>query len=246
MLPRLELRYPENDLLAPGLTWVEPSGLTTGYPVLHIKHRSQEGRLFGEADANNATNDPSLIPHELAHALHFSLLPANVRVAAEARYAGWIAGRVANGQPPFHNTTLATDPFVAYIEALGLFSERFFFFAKRVRPDLSGAQLRQAFFRDELSANPALGSGPASLQRYTQVGRLNGTGNVAPTLTGDDVEGAVYGAIFLDFARREGLREAVGHVMRSKALEFDDWRNFVIRNTALDNSVTAVANAWGL
>ncbi|MCE7976526.1 MAG: hypothetical protein DYH03_05060 [Nitrospira sp. NTP1] len=140
-------------------------------------------------------------------------MPRATRASVEAQYLVWITNRIASGLPPFHNTNLATTPFIAWIESLGIFSERFFFFSLRRTPPLTGAALRQAFFRDELSAAPLLQT--TSLTGYSQVGTLNGAGNVVPALTGDNVEGAIYGSIFLDFARRVGLREAVGRYLNS-------------------------------
>lgn len=63
------------------------------------------------------------------------------------------------------------------------------------------------------------------------------------------MEGALYGAIFLDFARRVGLREAVGRYLNSSdnsVLQFDDFRNLIINETDFDNDITQVANTWGL
>lgn len=240
MLPRIELSYP--DQLSPALTFVEPVSLATTFPLMHIKHKSQDARLFGDA-----THRRSLIPHELSHALHFASLPLQVRTAVEVSYMGWITGQMAIDQPPFHNTNLATSPLVAYTEALGLFSERFFFFRKRVAPTLNEQQARQAFFRDELSATPSLDGVFRSGDGYVQVADLS-NGGVSPLITGgDDVEGAVYGAIFLDFARRVGLRETAGHYFRSKAISFDAYRNFInTTEAAFTNEMTAVVNTWDL
>jgi len=230
MLPRIEVVYPDNSLSV--LAWVEPFSLGTRYPLIHIKV---------PAPATNST----LIPHELAHALYFALMPDATRVSVEAQYVAWLTSRIASDLPPFHNTILATTPFVAWIECLGLFSERFFSFSRRLTPPLTGSALRQAFFRDELSAAPLL----QTTNGYRQVGNLNAAGNVVPALTGDNVEGALYGAIFLDFARRKGLREAVGQYLESSdnsVLVFDDFRNLVIAETEFDNDITQVANTWGL
>ncbi|MGV0029459.1 hypothetical protein [Phormidesmis priestleyi] len=172
---------------------------------LLIKDKSSDPRLFG---ANGV--DATLIPHELAHALYFALMPLTTRASVETQYMGWITSRVASGLPPFHNTNLATTSFVAWIESLGIFSERFFFFSRKHIPQLTGVVLRQEFFRDELSAAPLL----QNLTGYSQAATLN-AGNVVPAFTGDNVEGALYGAIFLDFARRRGLGEAVGRYLNS-------------------------------
>jgi hypothetical protein len=136
---------------------------------------------------------------------------------------------------------------VAWIESLGVFSERFFFFSLRHSPPLTGVALRQAFFRDELSKTPLLQT--TNLTGYSQVGTLDAAGNVVPGLSADNVEGAVYGAIFLDFARRVGLREAVGRYLNSaddSVLQFDDFRNLIINETDFDNDIIQVANTWGL
>ena len=241
-LPRVDVVYPDNSPAT--LAFVEPVSLTTGYPLIHIKHKSLDDRLFGVANA--PTVDATLIPHELAHALYFALMPPATRASVEGQYLAWITSQLAGGLPPFHNTNIATTPFVAWIEALGLFSERFFFFATRRNPPLTGVDLRQAFFRDELSAAPLLET--TGLTGYRAVGKLNGN-TVVPALTGDNVEGAVYGAIFVDLARRRGLREAVGLYIGSSdnsVLSFDAFRNLVINETDFDGDIIAVANTWGL
>ncbi len=254
-LPRIEVVYPDNSPSV--LAYVEPASLSTGFPLIHIKHKSVDRRLFGVPDpVQDATapippgtqpTDPTLIPHELAHALHMALIPDTLRVSVETQYLGWIAGRVAAGLPPFHNTNLATTPFVAWIEALGIFSERYFFYANRRTPTLTGVALRRAFFRDELSAAPLLKT--TNLTGYSQAATLNTAGSVVPMLTGDNVEGAIYGAVFLDFARRVGLREVVGRYLNSgnnNVLTFDDFRNLIINRTNFDSHITQVANTWGL
>jgi len=236
-LPRIEVVYPDNSPVP--LAFVEPVSIGTGFPLIHIKNKTLDLRLFG-----GSGTDATLIPHELAHALYFSLMSAVTRASVEAQYLGWITSRIASGLPPFHNTDLATSPFVAWIEALGLFSERFFFFRQRHSPPLIGVALRQAFFRDELSSKPLLKS--TALTGYRPAGVIQ-SGKLVPALTGENVEGAVYGAVFLDFARRVGLREAVGRYLRSSTenvLRFDDFRNLIINETDFDSDIIEVANTW--
>jgi len=63
------------------------------------------------------------------------------------------------------------------------------------------------------------------------------------------VEGAVYGAIFLDLARRIGLREAVGLYLDSvdnSVLSADDFHNLVINEGDFDDDIIAVRNTWQL
>jgi len=216
-LPRIELSYPDKSPST--LAYVEPVSLSTNFPLMHIKDRSSDGRLFGENG-----QPPSLIPHELSHALHFATLPTNVRVAAEAKYIGWLTDRIASGQPPFHNTFTVTSPFVAFIEAFGMFGERYFFH-KKSHPALSGAALHQKFF---------------------------GANHDLDNLKGDDIEGAVFGALFVDFANSSltGLPFVVRAFFESRALTFDDYRNFVVNNPsitpAVKNHLVSVANKRGL
>jgi hypothetical protein len=222
---RIEVVYPDRGVQP--ISYVEPISLTTGYPLLHLK----EGVL-----------DAGTIAHELAHALHFALMSATTRASVEAQYLAWLTSRVAAGQPPFHNIDLATSPLIAWLEALGHFAERFFTYSKGEGKSLSGGTRRSGFFRDELSDTPSLRSMPG----YLQVGKIE-QGVVVPKLTGENVEGALYGAVFLDFARRVGLRGAVGQVFDSAAdsvLNLDDFRNMIIRETDSDADIREVVNTW--
>jgi hypothetical protein len=244
---RIELTYPDNfpSLLA----FVEPSGLTNdGFPLAHIKHRTLDGRLFGEGDAVAPRHDASLLPHELGHVFHFSSLTANTRTQVEGEYLAFLAGQIPSGNFS-HNVNVATSPVIAFIEAVGIFSERFFAFKKLIKPNLSGVNLRQAFFRDELAATSSLGARGVLNDKYVQVGSRGSNGVVTPIVTtGDNVEGSVYGAIYLDFASRVGLKEAVGLVLESNATTFDNFRNHVSgkNDTQLTNAINAVKQTWNL
>ena len=237
MLPRIEVVYPDRNPSAP-LAYVEPLSLTT-FPLIHLRHRDEDNRLFG-AGATEAT----LIPHELAHALYMALMPPLTRGSVEAQYLAWLAARVAGGLPPFHNTYLATTPFVAWIECLGIFAERFYFFSFR-QPNLTGDALRTAFVENELSGAPLL----QDLIGYRMVGSANAAGDVVPEVVQDNVEGALCGAIFLDFARRTSLRDAVNLYLNSgddNVLNFDDFRNLVVNDTNFDQSILEVTQTWQL
>lgn len=231
---RIELSFPDN--FPSQLAFVEPSGLNNaGFPLMHIKSQSSDNRLFG-----TSTEDPTLLPHETGHAMHFSCLAAATRVSIEAQYINFI---VSNLNDPTHNVDKPTSPFVAFIEAVGIFSERFFFFKKRIAPNLNDVQLRQAFFNNELHQQDLA----TNTRHYVSVGRQTGT-TVTPDLTGNNVEGAVYGAIYLDFARRVGLREAVSLVLESNATSFSEFRNFVRGkgDSNLTSAINAVRNTWGM
>jgi len=231
---RIELSYPDN--FPSTLAFVEPSGLfNAGFPLMHIKNQNSDNRLFGSSSA-----DPSILPHEVGHAMHFSSLTGSTRISIEAQYLAFI---VSNLSDPTHNVDRHTTPFVAFIEAIGIFSERFFFFKKNVATQLNGEQLRKEFFRNELNQQDL----SSSTRHYVNVGRkVNGIVN--PILRGDDCEGAVYGAIYLDFAGRVGLKGTVGLVLESNATSFTEFRNFIHGkgDQNLTIAINAVKNTWGM
>jgi hypothetical protein len=232
-----EAVFPDRTPLAQ-LTFVEPVGLlNNSQPIVHIK---PDSRLFG-----SATADRSLIPHELGHVFHFAASRASTRAQFETGYLAALAGAAVTGGSLFHDFSQVTTPLIAYIEAVGIFSERFFFFAKRVEPSLTGADLRRAFFRDELAANRSL---PGVLINSVPRAGLLAGGAITPAVTGANVEGAVYGAIYLDFARRVGLREAVGLVLDSNAMTFGELRTYVQGrgNAQWTAAIDAVATTWQL
>ena len=184
-----------------------------------------------------------IIPHEFGHAMHFSAASGSTRANYEAQYIGFLATHLAD---PTHDVEKTTTPFVAFIEAVGIFSERFFFFKKLVRPDLDGVQLRQAFFKDELD-HQSLATGPNHLRVYIPVGSRAG-GVITPVRRGSSVEGTIYGAIYLDFANRVGLREAVGLVLESQATSFQEFHTYVAGrgNPVWLAALDAVRVTWGV
>jgi len=243
---RIEVSYPSQFPLG-HLAFSEPKSQSTGYPLVHIRDRTSDGRLFGEAG-----RAPTLIPSELAHALHFSLFSTAARGGIQNDYIGWIATDIANGGAGTHTIGARTSPKVAYIEALDHFSSRF---SEHVRVNVQGGgstlvaqqaitpRIRQDFVAAELAGTPADG---------TPVCALDTAGNIVPAagLSGSDDEGSVYGCIFVDFARRVGLRTAVNAYLRSAAsgaITFGQYRNWIRDNrpqhlTAID----AARATWGL
>ncbi len=243
---RIEVSFPSQFPLGT-LALCEPKSLSTGFPLVHIRSRTSDGRLFGEAG-----DAPTLIPSELAHALHFSLFSTAARGTIQNDYVGWIATDIANGGAGTHTIGGRTSPKVAYIEALDHFASRF---AEHVRVNVQGGastllsqqtitpQIRQSFLDAEAAGTPA--DGPP-------VCTLDAAGNVVPGagLNGSDDEGSVFGCIFVDFARRAGLRTAVNAYLRSAssgATTFGQYRNWIRDNrpqhlTAID----AARNTWGL
>ena len=241
---RVQLNYPAllQSAFTSILTFVEPAGVNNqSLPIMHIQNRAQETRVFDEdaaADPHGA--DPMIIPHEFGHAMHFSAASGGTRANYETQYVGFLATHLSDAT---HDVEKKTTPFVAFIEAVGIFSERFFFFKKLVRPDLDGVQLRQAFFKDELDHQ----SLAVPLQVYIPVGSRAG-GVITPVKKSTRIEGTIYGAIYLDFANRVGLREAVGLVLDSQAASFNEFHTYVAGrgNPVWLAALDAARTTWGV
>ena len=230
---RIEVAFPDGG--AQPLAFVEPKGLTTGFPVVHLKEHASDRRLFG-GQGRYAT----LVPGELAHALHFSLLSEAQRDQLTRDYVRFIVVDWANQGGGTHDLDKTTDPTVAYVEALDHFATELTIFRTRFPSVASGSTARRAFIEDQFARGV--------------VGSLNGpldTGTVTPNggLAGSSIEGAVYGAIFLDLARRPGvgLRRAVRAYFDSKATTFGRFRTWVDANrTELTPALDDVSTTWGM
>jgi hypothetical protein len=190
-LKRNELSFPSQFPLG-DLAFTEPKSAATGYPLVNIRARNSDGRLFGETGEN-----PTLIASEFAHALHFSLFSSAGRTRIETDYIGWIASDIANGGNGKHAMGRRTSPTVAYIEALDQFSKRFSEFVRqivqggtvnRLRQQQVTAAMRQDFLNREVSGSPVEGMFVAT---------LDGAGRLVPNpaFNGSDDEGSVYGCI---------------------------------------------------
>lgn len=233
--PTCEAAFPDRFPIAE-LSFVEPVGVfNSQMPIAHLK---RSDRLFG-----SGTADRSLVPHELGHVMHFAALRPATRVLFETGYLAHITTAAATGGSVFHEFAQKTSPLVAFVEAAGIFSHRFHFFATKVAPNLSGSDLRQAFFRDELSPNRSLPD--VLVDSCPRAGTLDGT-VVTPSVTTESVEGAVYGAIYLDLARRIGLREAVGLMLDSNATTFGELQNYIHGrgDSEWTAAIDAVAITW--
>lgn len=232
-------RYPEK-IMPSKVAWVHPHESFTGSPLMYLKSQASDQRLFG-----SSKRKATLIPHEYAHVVHFGSLSEDRRSELAGRYLAWILSEVTSGRSGTHRTDKATDPLVAFVESIAIFSQRFYFFATEARPDLRGTSLRRAFVDDELGEEPALGE---LLRGYRQVGaRAGASDKITCDLTGGDVEGAVYGALFLDLGGRIGLHRAVNLFLRSEALDVDGFAKFASRQSSgkYRRDVRAVAKTWG-
>lgn len=181
------------------VSYVEPASPPAGIPRLRLKHRSTDARLLTPGGSAGP-----LLAHELGHALHFTLMPVRRRVWVTTRYLTWIGKELVGGRPGTHTTFAPSSPFVAWIEAFGVFAERYWRFL-RSNQSLPAEEQDQAFLAAE--------SGEA-LCRNDPVGSFHG-GRFRPTCPGDDVEATVYGLVFIDLGRRIGLTDAVNLYLRS-------------------------------
>jgi hypothetical protein len=243
---RIDVLFP--DSLPQPLSFVEPKGLSTGYPVIHIK--DTDPRLFGA--------DRTLIPAELSHALHFSRLTDAQRQEIAVRYSSFIVSDFLSGGTSTHTMAADTDPTVAYIEAFDHFVHRFDRFIRANR-NLSGANLRNGFIRSELNVVESF-TDQSGIVLATRFGTLTGglnTGTYTPDpafltsgpRSATSIEGSIYAAVFLDFARRPGvgLRTAVNAFVRSQALSFGEFRSWIHANRPnLRAQIDQVRSTWTL
>jgi hypothetical protein len=250
---RIEVFFPS--ALVVKLAFVEPKSIHTGYPIIHIGSNdgsaplnSPNNRLFGD--------DPKLVPAELSHALHFSYLTEQQRHDIAVRYGGFIVSDWVLGGGGTHSMLKDTDPMVAFLEAFDHFVHRFDRFIT-ANPTLTGVPLRNGFILAELNSTEQFALNGTAV---TGFGTLNGAlrrGAFTPNpqfvsggaRSATSIEGSVYGAIFLDFARRPGvgLRTVVNAFVRSKALTFGEFRTWIQSNApSLLPALNQVSQAWGL
>jgi hypothetical protein len=242
---RIEVFFPT---LSPGLPFVEPRGLHTRYPIIHMKEH--DGRLFGTGGA-----DPDLVPAELSHALHFSKLSDAQRHSITINYPKWIIADALAGGGGTHNLTKDTDPLVAFVEAFDHFAHRLDRFM-RENPQQNGPALRNAFIRRQLERRvrdngnnliPEFGrlTGPLSTGTFVPNAAFLTSGSRSAT----SIEGTIYAALFLDFARRPGvgLRTVVQLFIQSKALSFGEFRTWVNNNRPqFESTLDQVCLTWTL
>ena len=257
---RIEVAFPDNFPLAE-LSFTEGASSSTGFPLVHLR---QPVRV-------------DVIPDELSHALHFSLLTKTKREKIERDYLRWIATdavvdrrevdvvdasgatvRIALGGR--HWFTERTTQMVAFIEAFSHFGARFETFL--VSNGQAGVtndpqvllQRRRDFLDAELSSTNYWAAG-----NLHQAGIRQPDGTINPntvvdqftnnhlTIAGPDMEGAVYGAIFLDFASRVGLRDTVRAYLRSGALDFGGYLRHIHDELPQHaQAIDAVQQTWGL
>lgn len=188
------------------LAYVEPFSLPSGRPRLRLQ-------------PDDLTRDPAVLAHELAHALHFSLMPSRVRAELSGRYLWWLGSRVATRRDPTHAPTRRTAPLVAWVEAFGLFAERWDHHARRRRTltaeDFAASQ------REFVAFEVAHWSSALTAADYA-------VRDTDPPI--DDVEGAVYLNEICRRAAQSTLAAAVAGYLASAsagvlgAEEYRQWR----------------------
>lgn len=273
---RIDLVFPDHSVSV--LAWVEPKRLVDDFPLMHIKARNVDTRLFGEAGSA-----PTLIPHELTHALHFSMLTAAQRTRAQDEYADFIITSPVSGVGPFHSFNARTTPEVAFIEAGGFYGENFMEFMRArqpgastlVRPEPITEAIQAEFVLSEwirLARVPFLSAVVALPSLVTRIRRFLGAVGVTPptphfpifrervsrpdsrnrlllrpSVTGGDVEGAIYSAIFVDFAATVGLDFAASSYFAANAITFGEYRTFINNNHPQHAAALETARTfWGL
>lgn len=251
---RIDLSFPDH--FPAFVSFVEPTRLGDDYPLMHIK---QDGRIFGTDG-----QAPTLIPHELAHALHFASLSAAQRKRAQDEYLKFIVTSPISGVGPFHDFDMRTTPEVAYIEAGGWFAQLFMEFIRArqgggstlVTPGPITPDIQAAFVAAEWSRLTR------PLRPLAEIGGITGgipggiAGSIPRTLartllrplhTGGDVEGAVYGAIFVDFAATVGLDFAASSYFEANALTFGEYRSYInAQHPEHAATLERVRQFWGL
>jgi hypothetical protein len=203
--------------------------------------------LFGSSDTS-----PTMIASEVGHALHFSLFSTAGRGKIETLYGLWLATDKANGGDASHFIGKRTSPEVAYLEALDHFSHRFSEYirqvvqgdeVKRLRLQEVTEAMRRDFVEREARGDGVIGR---------DVSQLDASGRPTPqaVIAGPDDEGAVYGCIFVDFARSVGLRMAVSAYLRSasaQAASFGEYKDWIREHQPEHLPELTEAQArWGL
>ena len=187
--------------------------------------------------------------------MHFSTLTATQRGRAQDEYADFILTSPVSGLGPFHSFNARTTPEVAYIEAGGFFSENFMEFMRArqpgastlVQPEQITETIQAEFVLSEwtrlTSRASFLNAVIALPSLLTRIPRFPGTVAATPpsprfpllrnrllfrpTVTGGDVEGAIYSAIFVDFAATVGLDFAASSYFAANAITFGEYRAFI-------------------
>ncbi len=233
----IELSYPYT-LPVPPLSFVDPSeGPNGGMPRINL--RNNDGRLWGRGGSRRVA--ASLIPAELSHGIHFGSLSQFVRDDIKRRYASWIVWDFATGGGGTHNLGKETDTTVAFIEAIDHFVHRFDDFRIRFPTLPTDDAIRHAFIWEEISGGEFCTLSGGDMFR----GRLTANAN----RRGPEREGAIYGALFIDLARKRniGLQGVFNAFFNSRATTFGEFVTWARGNhRTIARALPGVQRTWGL
>ena len=241
--------------LPPGtrvLSFTDPVGTPDGWPRIHVEPDPPETRLFtgGAPLPNGNLSGLTLVPSELAHALHFSLLTKSKRDTVRNDYLAFLFTQLVNGLPLTHNIGVLTNPMVAFIEAFDHFSHRLSEHVRASRttfPNTPPAAGRYVVneLRNRNPTAPRVGRltiDASGAQRRVEARPATGL-----ALFGTLDEGAIFGGLFLGLALRVGLKEVVEALLESKKLNFGQFRTWFNNNRPnLATELDDIVATWGL
>ncbi|HST05630.1 MAG TPA: hypothetical protein VLQ48_12965 [Chloroflexia bacterium] len=268
---RIDLSFPDN--FPSPLAFVEPERLVDKFPLMHIKSNASDSRLFGTGgslptlapgELAHAMHFSSLSEAKRSHAQdsYITFLASSVaaglpgthnftvRTTSEVAYieaADWFSQnfmefmRARQGGTSTLVTPVAITPALhaefAASEWLRLTTPRLL---PQPVPALSGV------LGAGLGGNTGGGAPlPGSLHLAPAVSRL--LRQPMAGLTGGDMEGAVYAAIFADFGSQVGLDFAASTYFKANALTFGEYRAFVNSHHPEHSAALEAARSfWGL
>ena len=185
---------------------------------------------------SGALNNNFVLWHELGHALHFSRLSASLRQEIQDRYIRYLTCPVdiscTENDVWTHDIGLQSTPFVAFIEAFGNFAG---LYSLTTQDNADSGPDRHLDFYDFARDN---------LDRWKD--------EPGWSLSGDDVEGAVFATLFVDFAEKEqvGLDFVVSSYIDCEALTIHEYAECIVdRHGANSEIAYALAEAgaeWGI
>jgi hypothetical protein len=212
------------------LPFVEPVSPVSaaGMPRIHLK----EPFSLDPTNPNHLYNHQEIAAHELAHALHFAQLPLGVRLEVEARYGEFLGTSIGNFRSPTHGFERVTNPFIAFIEAFGLFGG---FYANVPG---QGVEKERAFYA--LARNAFEGTKEAELLYPS-------TDFSRSAVTGADVEGAVMFTLYVEFASHPavGLDYVVSTVVSCESLDIFEYADCIAEREGADSQIAFALRAAG-
>lgn len=241
--------------LPPGthiLSFTDPIGTFDGWPRIYVEPDPPETRLFTGSGLlpNGNLSGLTLVPSELAHALHFSLLTKAKRDTVRNDYLAFILTQLVNNLPATHNIGVLTNPMVAFIEAFDHFSHRLSEYVRSRRTTFpTTAPEVGRYIIDELRNRSPIGPrvGRLTIDTTGAQRRIEARPATGLTLFGSLDEGAIFGGLFLGLALQVGLKEVLEAVLESKKLNFGQFRTWFNANrSSMSTELDDVVTTWGL